>query len=329
MAFWKSLTLCLFFFLLVGSGVAQTGPLPQLRAVWFDWAPCHAFQTWALTYPNASITVDCVPLGEWHTVIWDNFALGLEGIYDLLILDSQFIGEGMHSSSSSFKKHLLISSSLIFSSLSLSLSFFLSFFVWVKLWKESILLQWMNWWQIWIVLIFTTSPSVPTVNTRPFPSIIGVCPLNLTSCSWSIERTSLPSSGSMTLSITTILSELPISSRMDLSIPLDSGLLGVLQLLVMTKDPLSGIKLLGGIFFLFQKFFVLFILSHPLFFVFCFLFFVFSFSFFHVFILSVLVEKFGILQLIRLMVSYNRMRTFKLSNLRFNCLMLVLLLLPT
>ena len=274
------MTLCLFFFLLVGSGVAQTGPLPQLRAVWFDWAPCHAFQTWALTYPNASITVDCVPLGEWHTVIWDNFALGLEGIYDLLILDSQFIGEGMHSSSSSFKKHLLISSSLIFSSLSLSLSlsFFHSFFVWVKLWKESILLQWMNWWQIWIVLIFTTSPSVPTVNTRPFPSIIGVCPLNLTSCSWSIERTSLPSSGSMTLSITTILSELPISSRMDLSIPLDSGLLGVLQLLVMTKDPLSGIKLLGGIF-LFQKVFVLFILSHPLFFVFvfciCFAFFMF------------------------------------------------------
>src|SRR3989338_4947761 len=124
MAFWKSFTLCLFFFLLVGSGVAQTGPLPQLRAVWFDWAPCHAFQTWALTYPNASITVDCVPLGEWHTVIWDNFALGLEGIYDLLILDSQFIGEGMHSSSSSLKQHLLSSSSLFFSSPSPSLFFF-------------------------------------------------------------------------------------------------------------------------------------------------------------------------------------------------------------
>jgi multiple sugar transport system substrate-binding protein len=41
------------------------------------------------------VEVTCVDIGVWHDTIFDDFARGLDGLYDLVILDSQWIGEAV------------------------------------------------------------------------------------------------------------------------------------------------------------------------------------------------------------------------------------------
>ena len=87
----------LFFFTLAiisRSPAFADSQVDKLRAVWFAWNLCTAFQSWAKTYPNATIIVDCVQIVDWHSTIWDDFAKGENGQYDIVILDSQWIGEG-------------------------------------------------------------------------------------------------------------------------------------------------------------------------------------------------------------------------------------------
>src|SRR3989338_2227489 len=81
--------------LAISSALAHAdSQVEQLRAVWFAWSPCTAFRSWARTYPNATVLVDCVQIVDWHSTIWYDFDKGENGQYDIVILDSQWIGEG-------------------------------------------------------------------------------------------------------------------------------------------------------------------------------------------------------------------------------------------
>lgn len=62
----------------------------ELSIVWFAWPPCDLLDTITDDYEGATVTVSCVPLGQWFDQIFLDFASG-EGA-DLPILDSQFMG---------------------------------------------------------------------------------------------------------------------------------------------------------------------------------------------------------------------------------------------
>jgi multiple sugar transport system substrate-binding protein len=66
---------------------------PELSIIWFDWPPCHALGELAATYPDADVSVTCIPIAQWHDQIFTDFAA--EGGADLTVLDSQFIGEAV------------------------------------------------------------------------------------------------------------------------------------------------------------------------------------------------------------------------------------------
>ncbi|MGJ3239893.1 MAG: ABC transporter substrate-binding protein [Anaerolineae bacterium] len=69
----------------------------ELSIVWFAWPPCDLLDTITDDYPDATVTVSCVPIGQWFDQIFLDFASG--GGADLPILDSQFMGaavEGNH-----------------------------------------------------------------------------------------------------------------------------------------------------------------------------------------------------------------------------------------
>jgi multiple sugar transport system substrate-binding protein len=65
----------------------------KLQAIWFAWAPCQALGELSKKFPGASVDVRCVPIGEWHSQIFTDFAA--KGGADIVILDSQFIGEAV------------------------------------------------------------------------------------------------------------------------------------------------------------------------------------------------------------------------------------------
>jgi len=71
--------------------IAQTKP--DLQIVWFSWPPCEALGTLVSKYPDANVTVKCVPIGQWHDTIFTDFVA--KGGADLPILDSQYIGEAV------------------------------------------------------------------------------------------------------------------------------------------------------------------------------------------------------------------------------------------
>jgi multiple sugar transport system substrate-binding protein len=62
----------------------------ELSIVWFAWPPCDLLDTITDDYPDATVTVTCVPIGQWFDQIFLDFASG--GGADLPILDSQFMG---------------------------------------------------------------------------------------------------------------------------------------------------------------------------------------------------------------------------------------------
>ena len=62
----------------------------ELSIVWFAWPPCDLLDTITDDYEGATVTVNCVPIGQWFDEIFLNFATG--GGADLPILDSQFMG---------------------------------------------------------------------------------------------------------------------------------------------------------------------------------------------------------------------------------------------
>ena len=69
----------------------------ELSIIWFAWPPCDLLDTITDDYPDATVTVTCVPIGQWFDQIFLDFASG--GGADLPILDSQFMGaavEGEH-----------------------------------------------------------------------------------------------------------------------------------------------------------------------------------------------------------------------------------------
>ena len=66
---------------------------PNLSIVWFAWPPCDLLSSLVATYPDANVTVSCVPIDQWHDQIFADFAA--QGGADLPILDSQFMGEAV------------------------------------------------------------------------------------------------------------------------------------------------------------------------------------------------------------------------------------------
>lgn len=72
---------------------APSAGKPELSITWFAWQPCQALTDLVKTYPDATVTVRCVPLGQWHDQIFTDFAA--KGGSDVVILDSQFIGEAV------------------------------------------------------------------------------------------------------------------------------------------------------------------------------------------------------------------------------------------
>lgn len=76
---------------------AQAQEDTELSIIWFAWPPCDLLDTITDDYPDATVTVTCVPLAQWFDQIFLDFASG--GGADLPILDSQFMGaavEGDH-----------------------------------------------------------------------------------------------------------------------------------------------------------------------------------------------------------------------------------------
>ncbi len=61
--------------------------------IWFAWPPCQALGELVKQYKDATVEVRCVPLGQWHDQIFTDFAA--KGGADIVILDSQFIGEAV------------------------------------------------------------------------------------------------------------------------------------------------------------------------------------------------------------------------------------------
>lgn len=66
---------------------------PNLSIIWFAWPPCDLLTELVAEYPDANVTVTCVPIGEWRNQIFADFAA--QGGADLPILDSQFMGEAV------------------------------------------------------------------------------------------------------------------------------------------------------------------------------------------------------------------------------------------
>jgi multiple sugar transport system substrate-binding protein len=64
-----------------------------LQVIWFAWQPCQALGELVKSYKDATVEVRCVPIGQWHDQIFTDFAA--KGGADVVILDSQFIGEAV------------------------------------------------------------------------------------------------------------------------------------------------------------------------------------------------------------------------------------------
>jgi uncharacterized protein (TIGR03437 family) len=77
---------------LAATTFAQTAK-PSISIAWFDWQPCQALKSLASTYPDATVSVNCVNNADWHSSIWSAFSQKKGA--DLVILDSQWIGEAV------------------------------------------------------------------------------------------------------------------------------------------------------------------------------------------------------------------------------------------
>lgn len=75
------------------SGTGTTGNGGNLQVIWFAWQPCQALTDLSKKFPGGSVDVRCVPIAQWHDQIFNDFAA--KGGADIVILDSQFIGEAV------------------------------------------------------------------------------------------------------------------------------------------------------------------------------------------------------------------------------------------
>ncbi|GAB4475230.1 MAG: extracellular solute-binding protein [Anaerolineae bacterium] len=73
------------------AGEEPAAEKPDLSIIWFAWPPCEALGALSATYPDANVTVNCVPIGQWHDQTFTDFAA--QGGNDLVIGDSQWTGE--------------------------------------------------------------------------------------------------------------------------------------------------------------------------------------------------------------------------------------------
>ncbi len=73
--------------------VPATAQDTELSIIWFAWPPCDLLDTITDDYEDATVTVTCVPIGQWYDQIFLDFSAG--GGADLPILDSQFMGAGV------------------------------------------------------------------------------------------------------------------------------------------------------------------------------------------------------------------------------------------
>jgi ABC-type glycerol-3-phosphate transport system substrate-binding protein len=89
--FLKLVTLCIALLILIAPASAQDKP--NLSIIWFAWPPCDLLTSLVADYPDANVSVTCVPIGEWRNQIFADFAA--QGGADLPILDSQFMGEAV------------------------------------------------------------------------------------------------------------------------------------------------------------------------------------------------------------------------------------------
>lgn len=88
------LMLAVIFGLLLGNAQAQK---PELSIIWFAWPPCDLLGAIAADYPDADVSITCVPIGQWFDQIFLDFSA--QGGADLPVVDSQFMGaavEGGH-----------------------------------------------------------------------------------------------------------------------------------------------------------------------------------------------------------------------------------------
>ena len=69
------------------------GASGNLQVIWFAWQPCQALTDLSKKYPGGTVDVRCVPIAQWHDQIFTDFAA--KGGADIVILDSQFIGEAV------------------------------------------------------------------------------------------------------------------------------------------------------------------------------------------------------------------------------------------
>jgi multiple sugar transport system substrate-binding protein len=72
------------------SGGTKSG---KIQVIWFAWQPCQALTDLSKNFPDADVEVRCVPIAQWHDQIFTDFAA--KGGADIVILDSQFIGEAV------------------------------------------------------------------------------------------------------------------------------------------------------------------------------------------------------------------------------------------
>ncbi|MEP7288347.1 MAG: extracellular solute-binding protein [Chloroflexota bacterium] len=76
-----------------GAAPVNAQAKPELSIIWFAWPPCDKLQTLVNSYPAATVSVKCVPIGQWHDTIFTDFVA--KGGADLPILDSQYTGEAV------------------------------------------------------------------------------------------------------------------------------------------------------------------------------------------------------------------------------------------
>ncbi len=74
------------------AGTGSTGGA-KLQVIWFAWQPCQALTDLSKNFPGGTVEVRCVPIAQWHDQIFTDFAA--KGGADIVILDSQFIGEAV------------------------------------------------------------------------------------------------------------------------------------------------------------------------------------------------------------------------------------------
>ena len=87
------ITAMLLVLVALSFGAVGAQDMPNLSIVWFAWPPCDLLTSLVQDYPDANVSVSCVPLDQWHDQIFADFAA--QGGADLPILDSQFMGEAV------------------------------------------------------------------------------------------------------------------------------------------------------------------------------------------------------------------------------------------